>query len=408
MRLTIDLDSRAFLESPLFPRPVTSATLKRGDKLSVVVTFVRERKVQELAPGSSGQLGIKADKKFGDELVAFSPSWEQSAAGEAASYSFILNLHTSKIDALFAATGNPAFLSLMLEIRWAEAGQDTRSSTLPLTLENCVLRDSETSPETIPDRKATAEAAIAGSDDSLWMTPLTTKQAIDASLEKIPTTHAIEDIAGLADSLGTLEGRITLTTQSVDSLWPSIESTIERATVTLYQPMVNVQEQVTQLFAQKAEVDHSHEMDSINGLLASLGEISGRLTQKAEADHSHDFNSIWGITEALWEKAPAKLNFIPNGEDLSLVSEAWLNHTVYAFTSTSPSIIVEIPEFSGSFEAYPGSLITVMQMNANSPVTIRPAEGSSVSVMAAFGATTLGRGTARVAICVGYNQWNVL
>ena len=369
--------------------------------------FVRNRKIQELAPGSTGQIGIKADKKFGDSLAAFSPSWAQSGSGETTTYSFALNLLSTPMEALFAAAGEPPFLSLMLEIRWAEAGQDTRSSTLPLTLENCVLRDSENSPETIPDRKATAEAAIAGSDDSLWMTPLTTKQAIDASLENIQTTHAIEDIAGLADSLGTLDGRITQTTQSVDSLWPSIESTIERATATLYQPVADAQEQITQLFAQKAEVDHSHEMDSINGLLASLGEISGRVSQKAETDHSHSLDAIWGITEALWEKAPAKLDVMPLSQDVEWASDGWLNHKVLAFTSTSPAPALEIPEFSGSFEAYPGSTITVLQMNANSPVTIRPVEGSTVSVLAPFGAKTLGRGTARVALCIEYNLWTV-
>ena len=87
-----------------------------------------------------------------------------------------LNLNTVPLEAAFASS--PASISALLEIRWSVPGETTRTATLAVEVQNSVIIGTEGTPAAIPDGKATQAEAEAGTDNTKWMTPLRTKQAI--------------------------------------------------------------------------------------------------------------------------------------------------------------------------------------------------------------------------------------
>ncbi len=143
MRLFLDLDTRSFIESAQFQRAVSSLVLKRRDHLPVDVQFLRGGVVVGLADGATGKLGLKADKDFNGSFAASDLEWTKSGTGDATTYRFDLNLNTVQINALFAGVPTPAFVTLMLEIEWAEGELRTSSNTLAVTLENDIVRGDE-------------------------------------------------------------------------------------------------------------------------------------------------------------------------------------------------------------------------------------------------------------------------
>ena len=142
MRLFVDLDTRSFIESVQFARVISSLTLKRRDRLPVDVQFLRGGTVVELAPGATGQLGLKADQDFNGSFAASDLEWVKSGTGDATTYRFDLNLNTVQINALFEEPTPPS-IALMLEIEWAEGDLRTSSNTLAVSLENDIVRGDE-------------------------------------------------------------------------------------------------------------------------------------------------------------------------------------------------------------------------------------------------------------------------
>ena len=180
MKLFLDLDSRTFLEFQHSSRALQSIVMKRRDRVPLDLQFVQNGNVVELEDGATGQLGIKADNDFSGLFAAFSAQWTKSGTGDAALYRFELNLNTVEIDTLFAGVPKKR-ISLMLETEWSESTLLTSSNTLPVTLENDVVRGDEGTPVTANStRKATSQEAEAGTDDASWMTPLKTSLAIAA------------------------------------------------------------------------------------------------------------------------------------------------------------------------------------------------------------------------------------
>lgn len=146
MRLSIDLDTRGFIESANFPRPVTVLTLKRGDNVPLEISFVRDGAVQELADGATGKVGLKPKGQFGSAFyLALDNGWEKSGADVTASYAFSLNLATTEIESAFLA--EPEFVLTMLEIEWVESGLRTSSETLDVELQNDVHQGDEGVPQ---------------------------------------------------------------------------------------------------------------------------------------------------------------------------------------------------------------------------------------------------------------------
>ena len=146
MRLFLDLDSRSFIESLQLQRVISSLALKRRDRLPVDVRFLRGGTVVELGEGSTGKLGLKADKDFNGVFAASDLEWTKIGSDDSAFYRFDLNLNTVQIDALFAGLATPSSVTLMLEIEWADGDQRTSSHTLSVTLENDIVQGDEGSP----------------------------------------------------------------------------------------------------------------------------------------------------------------------------------------------------------------------------------------------------------------------
>jgi hypothetical protein len=163
MRLYLDLDSRAFIESPQFPRILQSLALKRRDRIPLDVQFLRGGIVTELAQEAAGRLGIKADKDFNGPFAASDLSWVKTGSAESASYRFDLNLNTLQINALFAGVPTPSAVALMLEIEWTEGDLRTSSGTLSVSLENDVVRGDEGLPEEAVDSYPLPSDILTGS-----------------------------------------------------------------------------------------------------------------------------------------------------------------------------------------------------------------------------------------------------
>jgi len=176
MRVFIDLNTRAFVLSPVLTQRVTELLFTRRDSVPVEVQFVRNGIVVEL-PGAAGQLGIK--KTFDGEFLAYAPSWTASGSGADSVYTFGLNLNTTELDAEFPED-DEEFVTAKVEIEWSADG--LTSSTLPCscTIFNDVIRGDEGAPTV-----ATALTHIDFSDGAGG----TYRLSIDAN--GIPTTVKI-------------------------------------------------------------------------------------------------------------------------------------------------------------------------------------------------------------------------
>jgi len=147
MTLYIDLDTRAFIETPQFPRSLVSIDLKRGDANQISVAFLRNGIVQELPDGTTGKFGIKVrDRYASNSFLAFAGSWNKSGTGEGARYAFDLNLDTAEVSAEFISS--PASINAMAEVEWETGGLRTSSSTLAVVIQNDVIRGLEGIPTT--------------------------------------------------------------------------------------------------------------------------------------------------------------------------------------------------------------------------------------------------------------------
>jgi hypothetical protein len=193
---------------------------KRRDNDAFEVQFLRAGAVQELPAGTSARVGVKATNDFAGDFLA-TDTLEKSGTGSETIYSGDFNLNTVALEELFDE--EPASLTAMLEVQWTTAPQVGSSLTLPVTIHNDVIRGDEGAPAELPifytsetpDFLATQAQAEAGQDNTKWMSPLRTAQAIaslaatdwDSVSDKPETfppashTHPLEDITGLQTAL---------------------------------------------------------------------------------------------------------------------------------------------------------------------------------------------------------------
>jgi hypothetical protein len=158
MRVYIDLNSRAFVVSPVLTQRVTELLFTRRDNVPVEVQFVRNGVVVELGGGAAGKMGIKV--AYDGDFLAYDSAWTKIGTGADTIYQFGLNLNTTELDAEFE-TDEEDSISAKVEIEWADSG--LVSSTLPCaaTIYNDVIRGDEAAPDT-----ATALSDIDFSDGS--------------------------------------------------------------------------------------------------------------------------------------------------------------------------------------------------------------------------------------------------
>jgi len=164
MKLFIDLTTRRFVKSAASSAAMPTLVLKRRDVMPVEVVFVQRGAVVATPAGTTIAIALKS---------AFSDANFLAVAN-----SGTLSLYTSEIEALFP--GNTASASAFLEVRYTRTGEATRTATLQVEIQNSVILGNEGTPSAIPDGKATRAESEAGTDNTKWMTPLRTAQAIAA------------------------------------------------------------------------------------------------------------------------------------------------------------------------------------------------------------------------------------
>ena len=221
MKLFIDITSRRFVKSAASSAALPALTLKRRDSLALEIVFVQRGAAIATPVGTTFTTALKATYADANFLAL-------AAAGT-------LDLNTVPLEAAFASS--PAVVSALLEVRWTATGQATRTATLPVEVQNSVILGTEATPVAMPDGKATQAQAEAGTDNSSWMTPLRTAQAIlrlaATSWESItgkPTTfapsahtHLKGEITGLNADLAALTASDTSLGQRIDHLAANLD-----------------------------------------------------------------------------------------------------------------------------------------------------------------------------------------
>ena len=180
MRLSLDIDTRK-------PSSWSGAFLERlwaarHDRMPVELRFTRANVPCALPEGAMGRVGIKAPGDQEGALVVFSDAWVVSTpeGAPAPTYTFVLDLNTVAMEALFAEA--PERVPMTLEIEWQyEVGGTLCTQTsrpLPINITNDYIKGTEGTPGSLPDYKATLAEALAGTANDKWMTPLLVSQII--------------------------------------------------------------------------------------------------------------------------------------------------------------------------------------------------------------------------------------
>jgi hypothetical protein len=165
MKFYIDIHTRRFVRSAAAGIPLETLFFKRRDAFEVEVVFVDRTGIVPTPAGTTFLAGIKSS--FGGDFLALT-----DAAGG-------LNLHTTAVEALFAE--EPEKVAAYFEIKSTTPGEETRTHTLLVDLQNAVILGDEGTPAALLDSKATQAEAEAGTDNEKWMTPLRTAEAISAA-----------------------------------------------------------------------------------------------------------------------------------------------------------------------------------------------------------------------------------
>lgn len=272
MKLFLDLKNRRFVKSAASNVALDRLVLKRRDTLPIEVIYVENGALASPPAGTTAAVGLKS--KFSDAtFLAY------AAPGQTT-----LDLYTLPVEAAFSF--NPATVSALLEIRWGAPGTAHRTATLQVELQNAVITGDEGTPAAIPDGKATQAEATTGTDNTKWMTPFRTAQAIaqlappptwDSVLNKPATfpatahTHLKGEITGLNADLAALTTADTALGQRIDFLAANLDPAA---------------------------------LDSIAEAAASISSLQTQINGKAATVHTHAQSEITGLTTALAGKQP--------------------------------------------------------------------------------------------------------
>lgn len=217
MNIAFDFDSRVLSDSPTNRTAFSSLTAKRGAKGPVVVRVVRNGTVIELPEDATAILGILAKGDFGGDYLASAFEFVKAGSGSNTTYTFFLNLDTEEMDALFEEEGTEISEELALELVFSSTSGNIHlpSIAVPFFMENAYVTGSGDPALANPDLRATEEEAIAGASNTRWMTPLRTRQAMEAFLDdaigeeipgleggKIPTSYLPDSIVGQLEYQG--------------------------------------------------------------------------------------------------------------------------------------------------------------------------------------------------------------
>ena len=252
MTLFYDLGISSFVIAPLNRGVVSSISLTRGDTSPIAIIFCRDGNIIELGSSASAKFDIKLPSQFsGETPLASATYWVKTGTGINSVYSFSPSLNTETLNQALvsgtisgsaenqtarfsitelengniiyqadsgiswtvidaAATGTDAgwhrtpqlsAVSLLAEIQITEGESVTTLSRLSVNLSNDLIKGDEGTPVYVPDMKASQAEAEAGTDNSRWMTPLRTAEAI-AAQEAAALPAPLSQIAALTPNNG--------------------------------------------------------------------------------------------------------------------------------------------------------------------------------------------------------------
>ena len=176
MKLFLDQKNRRFVKSAASNVALQTLVLKRRDQVPIEVVFVENGVAVSPVAGTQTTVALKTSFSDSNFLALAAPGQT------------ILDLNTLPVEAAFSL--DPASIAAFLEIRWSAPSQALRTATLQVEVQNSVILGDEQTPAALPDGKATQAEATAGTDNTKWMTPLRTAQAI-AQLAPPPTWDSV-------------------------------------------------------------------------------------------------------------------------------------------------------------------------------------------------------------------------
>jgi hypothetical protein len=163
MKLFVDINTRRFVRSAASPVPLPTLTLKRRDVMPIEIVFVERGSSIFTPTGTFAKVALKS--KFSDGNFI--------AVGNSGT----LDLFTQEVEDLFV--GSTASVTAYLEAIILRQGETIRTATLQVEIQNSVILLNEGQPDSVPTGRATFEEAIAGTNNSHWMTPLLVSQLIE-------------------------------------------------------------------------------------------------------------------------------------------------------------------------------------------------------------------------------------
>ena len=336
MKLFLDLPTRQFVRSAASSAPLPRTFFKRRDKAQIEIVFVEKAAAVPIPSGTTFLTGLKTGFAA-TEFLALSDS------------TGLLDLHTEAVEALFAE--EPDTVTALLEVKTTAPGEETRTATLAVDLQNSVILGDEGSPAAQVSLKATSADATSGVSNEKWMTPLRTAEAIAAlgggsggtainwsTLTGKPATfppsshtHPISEVAGLQTALNSKQAAgsyapaththdasaITSGTLSIDripvlpsqapvvvnGLLASVTSAQETTIVT--GTVVITSDGKRYVYKGTGEKTSAHSYIVLADIAPSWASISDKPLAFAPAAHAHLVSDIAGLQGALDAKQQA-------------------------------------------------------------------------------------------------------
>ena len=143
MKFYIDLTTRQFVRGPA-SGPLATTFFKRRDSVDIEVVFVDRAAIVPAPLGTSILAGVKAT--FGGDFLALSDS------------TGLLNLHTTAVETLFA--DEPEKVAALFEVKTSRPGEETRTHTLGIEIQNAVILGDEGLPVATPSLKEIGRAHV--------------------------------------------------------------------------------------------------------------------------------------------------------------------------------------------------------------------------------------------------------
>ena len=169
-----DLDELALKNRRL--AALSSLRYRKSDRIQWPLRFLQDETFVELPAESSLSVAVKRTRGSGSYLaLATSPA--KTGTGSSAIYTFDLNLNTEQVAYELSDKDS---VECVLEVEIVTPNQRLTSQSVALTVERDIIANNAPAPVALPDLKATQQEAEAGADNSKWMTPLRTAQALAA------------------------------------------------------------------------------------------------------------------------------------------------------------------------------------------------------------------------------------